>query len=393
VKGVDYRLTAQVINGTGLGTPPYSWSLAVGSGLYSIYGIGGSLAPAFTIIQNDTVVMNGSDAWYTNFTVPSTEGTYEYQSKCVVGDKTYVSTNSFHVSSSFRLLNESLSQIPLVNYVEQGVKETRLDRWNINSWRVEGPGNLSAISCYVKEPALFQTQTIHPTRDLASCTIVSRPIGNTYLGSFQAQHSENLLGMYNTSQCLTTTCPIPQWDPNNEFDFYVNTDGSEAAWYVYNQSSSNKGIRYAADMGVLTVDQYNSLDCGLSRSNQPVWFEVGDPTLLDNAIGRTYCFVLDEGYRAKAMVSYRTDCSAIGCTILWSGQVWIGCEEGAFIVNGEKWAGLSWFSNNSLYEMGQDYEIGCNMSYGFNNKSYNINDLKQYVYINNEGKIRAVTPK
>jgi len=86
-----------------------------------------------------------------NFTIPSTEGTYEYQASCVVTarNRTYTRSNSFHVSSQFRRLTEDLST--LVTIVDEGMGTQQYPNTVTERWKIRGHLlNITGASCWVE---------------------------------------------------------------------------------------------------------------------------------------------------------------------------------------------------------------------------------------------------
>ena len=62
-----------------------------------------------TLFFEQPMVENAIGTHYYNFTVPSIEGVYEYQTKCDLGTKNVTRSKAFHVSSGFRELKEEIN--------------------------------------------------------------------------------------------------------------------------------------------------------------------------------------------------------------------------------------------------------------------------------------------
>jgi len=344
------------------------------------------------LMTQNAIGVNQSGSQYVTFAVPSIEGTYEYQATCSYSSENYTYAKSFHVSSATRTILDALSK---VQFISEGVDETRTDKWNVNSWRLEGNGTITGASCTIKEAPLFASQTLPPSGVTLpeACGVYSGAMSTTY-----NSYASNILGLYNLSQCWKGSprnCATPGGvGDTGESEIYTVPSGGQALLLFYNRSTTNKGIRQYADMGAMDASQFSLLDCGYTQTVQPAWVEAtGDPANVNNSVGNAFCIVLDEGFKAKTRTTYRQDCVSIGCMILYDASVWIGCDGGTFIQNSDKWFGFHWYSNHTYFASGNNYEINCDAQYSLNNITYTYAGLRQYVYVNNEGRIRAVTTK
>ena len=90
-----------------------------------------------TLFFEQPMIETAFGTHYYNFSVPSEEGVYEYQTKCDIGDKNVTRSKAFHVSGLLRSLNER------VQIVSEGVVEARLKETVANSWLFETTENIS----------------------------------------------------------------------------------------------------------------------------------------------------------------------------------------------------------------------------------------------------------
>lgn len=101
---------------------------------------------AFTNQEMSTTTLGTHN--YT-FTVPSVEGVYEYQTRCEFSGRNVTRSKAFHVSSAFGLLTEDIrSQI---SFLEQGVDEVNYGKNSRNGWKMESSyvTNISDVSCRI----------------------------------------------------------------------------------------------------------------------------------------------------------------------------------------------------------------------------------------------------
>lgn len=85
-----------------------------------------------------------------NFTVPESEGVYEYSSTCEVNNKNITRSSSFHVSSSFRRVIEDLDTI--VTIVDMGMDEQSYPKEVKVEWMLRADElNITDASCWVEE--------------------------------------------------------------------------------------------------------------------------------------------------------------------------------------------------------------------------------------------------
>ena len=381
--------------------------------------------PNKTVFISDWVMtpQNSTGTQYVNFTVPSVEGVYEYQSRCEYNNRNYTTSKAFHVSSAFRRTQERLDLLPDVNWLNMGVEETRLNEWAVNSWRLEGQGYITGVDCQIQEAPLFAEGQIsnEPLMDYA-CQIAKQSGGGFWGGYYfgaSAGSGDNYVGRINNSQCVGTNCPSPfvpgdSSDPQYQFlDMYV---GDDWAWWLVDDLASlpeaqETGLYAWAYMGNFSYtypsaypsNDFELIDCGL-QGPEPNWtvFTEGQHLSANKVIGGVYCLITDEGYLVKIQVEDSLDYNqakfdspaddCFTCTLLFRGQIWAGCTEGSFIENDEKWVGYHWYANSTKFDNGQNYEITCDIDYDLDNVSYDYDGLRQYVMINHP-RLRAVHVK
>ena len=97
-------------------------------------------------LANQSMVNVSSGSKYINFTVPSTEGTYEYQAVCSYNNKQYIQSSSFHVSSGYRLLQDSV--LGRIQIIPQGVSEAKIGETAAESWMLETQRALNITAAY-----------------------------------------------------------------------------------------------------------------------------------------------------------------------------------------------------------------------------------------------------
>lgn len=104
---------------------------------------------AFITDQN-MQFQSGPGTHYINFSVPNVEGVYEYQARCEYNGINYTTSKAFHVSSSFRLLQEDIHS--LVSFLPQGTDEVQWGKSSRNGWKLVSDyvQNISALTCRIQ---------------------------------------------------------------------------------------------------------------------------------------------------------------------------------------------------------------------------------------------------
>ena len=94
-----------------------------------------------TLFFEQSMTENAIGTHYYNFTVPSIEGVYEYQTKCDIGVKNVTRSKAFHVSGLLREVQRTVNE--RVEVIAQGVSEARLKETVANTWQLDTPVDLS----------------------------------------------------------------------------------------------------------------------------------------------------------------------------------------------------------------------------------------------------------
>lgn len=378
-----------------------------------------ALYPNKTAMFTDELMSStGIGTYNYTFTVPSAEGVYEYQAICQVSPgRNITRSKAFHVSSSFRLLNEAIDEIPRVDISEEGVEQTRMNQWNFNGWRLEGQGDIEGASCAmyegvrfasgdpdaggnyfdsltgaIEDPLVIDGETVGCSIWVRELSFNSRRFG---LGTFPSNDAENIEGaFFNASECPYDGGGGCTWPADsNVVDFFVN----DVTVYMI---TGERGIRKYASLGELSFAEYADIDCGQLNGPEPNWTIVTNPSrvttnLGNTSAGQTWCF---ETWEGNAIFKLRSSGYPTGGPFtVWyaEGRVYSadGCNAGAFIDGNRETIGLTWYSNQSIFEYGKNYDVVCDVDYVVGDTIYIHSGLRDSVYITNEGKIRAFVTK
>ena len=94
-----------------------------------------------TLFFEQLMVETAFGTHYYNFSVPSEEGVYEYQTKCDIGDKNVTRSKAFHVSGLLGEVQQTVNE--RVEVISQGVSEAGLRETVANTWQLDTPLDMS----------------------------------------------------------------------------------------------------------------------------------------------------------------------------------------------------------------------------------------------------------
>ncbi len=91
--------------------------------------------PNKNVLFVDQLMVNQSfGTHYYEFDVPMVEGVYEYQTSCDLGTRNVTRSKAFHVSSSFRLLNDTISSQQ--SFISEGTVNAKIGKTAASTWTV-----------------------------------------------------------------------------------------------------------------------------------------------------------------------------------------------------------------------------------------------------------------
>ncbi len=362
------------------------------------------LYPNKTVFLQDNMTANTSlGTQYGEFTIPAVAGVYEYASTCVNNPRTLTAAKSFHVSGTE------------VIFEEEGNDETKLNDWNINAWRFDVDfADIQSANCKIYPIIVEHGDNYKPVEDelISSCYYVSGGVPNLSVNLFASGAfgvaSTDLNAYFNTSAVLVgNDLNYPSSTLNKApWDVWATSTSTFVGGTGFKGDTSNRLVKYVAFMGKMTYSEYLSEDCGLLSGgmaetfgnpyvNQGYWYNISVDSPAAGAFGLNtsnelvYCYWTDEDQIVK---SYTYN-SAIYGRLYAVAAGWSGCNQGTFIDAGRDWLGVQWYSNSSYFERGNNYGIVCDVSYYDNVNELKQTYLHQYVYVNYDGKLRAVIAK
>lgn len=378
-----------------------------------------------TLFFEQPMVNTSHGTHYYNFTVPDVEGVYEYQTKCDLGTRNVTRSKAFHISGLFGGLQEEFAKIPKANFLAEGVSTVRLNKWNMNGWRIEGEGNITGAECIIHEGSLFSTElglyspveflslALNGSNQQYACAAWDM---NAYVGT-NSDTGLNFEGLYlNDSQCpWTQGCKDIWWPDIGEIDVYIvpsATGGVPSDVYITKCPENSTigagypclGVKKWAELGYMSEEEFAATSCGVLNDEDIDWqYATGvsqSPVYTMKWHGNVLCIETTEGNLITKLRANDDDYVPMNFTgsffptqYFETTTYYNSCNAGAFVVNDDKFAGMMWYSDNQDFTYGNNYEVVCNVDYVLDNESLTFTGLRQSTYITNEGKLRAYVVK
>jgi len=381
-------------------------------------------------IVDEPMAASASGSQFINFTVPSIEGTYEYQAECVYGGRQFISTNSLHVSSGFGRLQSDIRKN--LQIMSQGVDQVQLGRNAKNSWKFFSPFTTTIYNATCQVNPLDQGGVMYFSDDFNRAD--SAIVGNDWseqdngVGAYTSILS-NRMYTWNPNGGLTgvtwaliernlSFVPAKVWAKVYTLGIDTNAyDMWDLAFYFHNSSGDIYGT---VSLKSLYYNIYNSFqfnNCGANSPSYPDDCGNGNACTGMN-VCKVYALNMSAGEQAQKNVSedliqligsafdpyaasyvtmrYSTQdrqLSGVKFQTALDDVVVLAQPFGTeFVDNENDEFGFNWTASRDAVGTWRNLEVQCAAVFD-NDGETEAQQVEQYVFISNNDRISAVMPK